>query len=457
MPSSDHDYDSDSDVSSETSTVVYDHEPFETYQTRVRNLLCILYGPDTGRAAEITRLSGGGFNRIIGATLPTNSAAPFADLILRVPRFSSAEVATQVGLLRALHASLPVPTVEHYDTGMDNALGEPYVLLRRLPGQNLHDVLLDMEFDERCDVAKQVARLIAKIHNVILPPGIGPLAGDGEGKLRIRRFPDGSLGSEDMPPTEHPSDAGDTRGRAPLPTTFPEFVTTRLAELKAHALHQGPAHAFRVELCDELLEASKNLLPTFALSGRVALFHRDFAARNILVDRTLHGNGWTITGVLDWDDCEAAPLEIAAVWPGWLWSSKDEEEADFDENEWDPDLPVPNEECERIKRAFVEEIEELEPGFQEMARRTRDGCLRSLYERARGGFLSNEHMEGVDRVVGAAQRLAELDARRRLQVVKKASCAKLSACSITSKDGHSRKGTFTPQLYAPAAIVVSER
>ncbi|KAG8745561.1 hypothetical protein FRC10_007739 [Ceratobasidium sp. 414] len=159
-----------------------------------------------------------------------------------------------------------------------------------------------------------------------------------------------------------------TRGRAPIPTTFPEFVATRLAELTAHARRQGPAHAFRVKLCNELSHASRGLLRTFALSNRIALFHRDFAARNILVARAAHGGGWTITGVLDWDDCEAAPLEIAAVWPGWLWASEDEEEADFNENEWDPDLPVPNEECERIKRAFVEEIEKLEPGFQEMGR-----------------------------------------------------------------------------------------
>ncbi|KAG8747490.1 hypothetical protein FRC10_000626 [Ceratobasidium sp. 414] len=393
--SSSQDSDSGSNVSSETSTVAFSHEPFETYQARVRNLLCALYGPDTGRAAEIARLPGGGFNH----------------LILRVPRFSDANVATQVGLLRALHASLPVPMVEHYDAGVDNALGEPYVLLRRLPGQNLYDVLLEMDLNERCGVAKQVAQLIAKIHDVVLPPGIGPLSGDCEGKLRIQCFPNSPPhpdGPKETAPTENQGGAEDIRGCAPPPATFLEFVATRLAGLTAHALQQGPDHAFRVGLCNELLHASKRLLHTFALSNRIVLFHRDFAARNILVARAAHGGGWTITGVLDWDECEAAPLEIAAVWPGWLWASKDEEEADFNENEWDPDLPVPNEECERIKRAFVEEIEKLEPGFQELVRRTRDGCLRPLYERARGGIGSNEDMKDVDRVVEAAQRLAKL-------------------------------------------------
>ena len=64
------------------------------------------------------------------------------------------------------------------------------------------------------------------------------------------------------------------------------------------------------------------------------------AARNILVTYTVD-RGWYITGVLDWDDCEVVPLEIACVCPGWLWAAADEPgEANFDENEWDPDLPV---------------------------------------------------------------------------------------------------------------------
>ncbi|EUC55023.1 phosphotransferase enzyme family protein [Rhizoctonia solani AG-3 Rhs1AP] len=402
----DSDVDSDvgSDADSETSTVEYSHEPFDTYQNRVRELLCVLYGSNAGRVAEISRLSGGGFNRIIGVTLLLDGHRKH--FILRVPRFDNVNVSAQVCILRSLRPFFPVPEVESYDSGTDNSLEGPYILMHRLPGQSLYDILEELDIDERCDMAKQIAQLIAKIHSFALPPGVGPLYGDTEGNLRVGRSPTSPPWSEDKKIIEDLNDAG---GRVLIPMTFSEFVTTRLAEFSADALRAGSGQEFKVKLYDQLLHASNILLRTFTLSDRIALFHRDLAPRNILVDRNGEGGSWTVTGVLDWDDCEAAPYEIAGVWPGWLWQSRGEVEMDFEENEWDPDIPVTNEESKRIKQVFVKEIEELEPGFQEMARRTRDNCLRQLYERARGGIWSTQHIKEVERVVAVAQGLTQAD------------------------------------------------
>jgi len=55
---------------------------------------------------------------------------------------------------------------------------------------------------------------------------------------------------------------------------------------------------------------------------------------------------------------------------------------------------------------FFDEIEKLEPGFLEMVRRTRDGLLRLVYERARGGFFSNNVKE-LDRIGAAANKLTK--------------------------------------------------
>ncbi|KAL5634297.1 hypothetical protein ACGC1H_006191 [Rhizoctonia solani] len=400
---SDVDSDVGSGTDSETSTVEYSHEPFDTYQTRVRELLCALYGSNAGRVAEISRLSGGGFNRIIGVTLLLDGHRKH--FILRVPRFDNANVFAQVCILRSLRSFFPVPQAESYDTGTDNSLGGPYIFMHRLSGQSLCGILDELDTDERCDMAKQIARLIAKIHSVALPPGVGPLYGDTEGNLRVGRSPTSPPWSDDKKVIE---DLTDAEGRILIPKTFSEFVTIRLTEFSADVLRAGSGQEFKVKLYDRLLHASKSLLRTFALSDRIALFHRDFAPRNILVDRT-GGGGWTITGVLDWDDCEAAPYEIASVWPGWLWQSRGEVEVDFEENEWDPDMPLTNEESKQIKQVFVKEIEELEPGFQEMARRTRDSCLRQLYERARGGIWSTQHIREVERVIAVAQELTDAD------------------------------------------------
>jgi serine/threonine protein kinase len=197
-------------------------------------LSCALYGSETAKSTQIARLSGGGFNRIIGITLSVstipiqlrrrdpsyrsqntsscwwnrNHTSAFGaglDLILRIPRFDRTDVAVQASLLHALRPSLPVPVVEHYDAGSDNALGQPYILMRRLPGHNLHDTLFKMTTNERCQIAKQVAQLIVKIHAISLPHGIGPLSADDTGQLRIMQFPVDPQDDEFENGTETPS------------------------------------------------------------------------------------------------------------------------------------------------------------------------------------------------------------------------------------------------------------
>ena len=80
------------------------------------------------------------------------------------------------------------------------------------------------------------------------------------------------------------------------------------------------------------------------------------------------------------------------------------------ENGWDPDLPVPDDESGLIRKSFVDEIEKLKPGSLEMARRTKDGCLGLVYERAWKGFFSNEHVEELDQIEAAAKKLTRSSA-----------------------------------------------
>ena len=75
-----------SDSGSETSTVGYSHEPFTTYQTRVLDLVCALYGSETAKTAQIAGLSGGGSNRIIGITLSVSTISSNSEAVLRIPR-----------------------------------------------------------------------------------------------------------------------------------------------------------------------------------------------------------------------------------------------------------------------------------------------------------------------------------------------------------------------------------
>lgn len=64
-------------VHSDTSTLEWDHEPFETFQHKVSQLVSSLL-PASGPPI-ITRLQGGGYNRVIGVSFPDTTR----ELLLR--------------------------------------------------------------------------------------------------------------------------------------------------------------------------------------------------------------------------------------------------------------------------------------------------------------------------------------------------------------------------------------
>ncbi|QRV91919.1 phosphotransferase enzyme family protein [Ceratobasidium sp. AG-Ba] len=267
-----------SDAALETSTVRYDHEPFSVYQLRVRELLRDLYGQTTGDLADIIRLPGVSFNRIIGITILHSNIPKM--MILRVPRFDGSTLVDQFAVLRHLCPFIPVPELEGYNQSRDNALGDPYMLLHSRPGQNLYTIWHHLGTTQRCNIAKQVAQLISKILRVPLPPGIGPISCNANAELCIGRMPTTPPWPDEMEITE---ESNTTETRAQIPATFSRYVHTRLAEFRTKAVRRESGGRFKVELYDRLLDVFRGLLDTFAYSGRVALFHRDFAPRNLLI------------------------------------------------------------------------------------------------------------------------------------------------------------------------------
>ena len=81
--------DADLGSESDSSTVVYDHEPFEAFKARVLELCQTVLAPSSG-GISIERVRGGGFNRIIGISIASNEGPAASQYILRVPRFEAA-------------------------------------------------------------------------------------------------------------------------------------------------------------------------------------------------------------------------------------------------------------------------------------------------------------------------------------------------------------------------------
>ncbi|TAQ90605.1 hypothetical protein B7494_g1058 [Chlorociboria aeruginascens] len=87
---------------SDSSTVFYDHEPFETFSARGLELCQTVPAPSNSQIS-IERMHEGGFNRIIGVSITTNESLAVSQYILRIPRFEVAQLNRDLAPLQLLH------------------------------------------------------------------------------------------------------------------------------------------------------------------------------------------------------------------------------------------------------------------------------------------------------------------------------------------------------------------
>lgn len=142
-----------------TSTVYYEHEPFETFQHRVVDLCNTVL--DKG-SPTVERLRGGGFNRVIGLLLPE------CYYILRIPRSQDASISHDIAPLELLrhYPGIPAPTIIIFDISRDNALGEPYMIQERIPGLPLLSEYPGLPHKAKCAVARNLGRVFSIMHGL---------------------------------------------------------------------------------------------------------------------------------------------------------------------------------------------------------------------------------------------------------------------------------------------------
>src|SRR5258708_13861282 len=160
----------------------------------------------------------------------------------------------------------------------------------------------------RCAMAVQIARLIVAIHAVPVPSGIGPLSVDNFEKLCLGHFRDDDAddADEEGNMTDHTVHYGST------PQKLPEFIQMLIMNIHASALRRSPDDTYIPKLCVDLERASRPLLCGVQLTNRNVLFHRDFAARNILVTYPAD-RGSYFSRLLTLSDCGMVLLAISPV------------------------------------------------------------------------------------------------------------------------------------------------
>ncbi|MBE3049300.1 aminoglycoside phosphotransferase family protein, partial [Candidatus Bathyarchaeota archaeon] len=345
-----------------TSTVVYEHEPFDTFRLRVLELATGTVWPGSAKDEIIVeRLRGGGFNRIIGIDrispetttryilrllgIDRTSPKTRTQYILRIPRFDSAQIDNEVATLQFLHehTGIPAPEVVSFDETENNALGSPYSVQKLIPGADLYSTYPKLSHEERCRVARELGAICNQMLSV---------RSNVAGKLVLPTDRKDSKAPLEVAPLES-KDANLVKPYSqstPTKTTH-ELLTVMFLARKAYDLELCPDDEDGGELWDGLSQMTSELDADGWLTDRHnSIAHLDFAPRNILANPTPDTQLPIISAILDWDSAVLAPAFMSCAPPLWVWAWQDDE--DEDERTANDDPPTAN--GRELKKLFEE-------------------------------------------------------------------------------------------------------
>lgn len=310
---------SSSSDASDSSSVVYEQEPFCTFHRRVLDLAANLWPDSDASQFSVERLHGGAFHRIIGLTR-RQPASGETKYIVRIPRFDSAQVDDEVAALYYLaKTAIPAPTVLNFDKTPNNALGLPYMVQNRIAGTNLYSCFPALHHRQKLHIAGELGAIFFQMLEARSSRGGRLVLSDEKGEARI----------------------------APLsisksPTLFEDNTLSDpfqwLSALFAARHAEDPSDT----LWYEFGLMTRDLHAGGWFDGLwYSLAHLDLAPRNILVDTTATSgpSHQIIKGVLDWDSAVVTPCFMSCYPPLWIWAWREDEAEDERTANDDPGTP----------------------------------------------------------------------------------------------------------------------
>ena len=299
--------------------------------------------------------------------------------ILRVPVFLSSRkfdedrylpVLNSVALLNSLAETLTVPRVKAYSATKDNALGKPFMVQARLPGQSLDKVWPELAHADRLEIVDLFVELLAK-HEVTTYA----TAGGFEAHLSIPSSMNDFATPAGAIPIIKPFDAGDEEF-----LENPQVLRDRAgADVKALLIShlngfiamdirkEGEENEFLAPKLRGLLAIVDELDREGAFAGGpqpINLHHSDLEPRNIVVAKD--DGIWRITGVIDWDDTQANSRVLTRKPPSWIWDFDDEEITGYMDCDFHPIFPL-TESNMALKNRFDARAAETLPDYMEEA------------------------------------------------------------------------------------------
>ena len=424
---------------SETSTVKFDHTPFEEYKTQVQQLCHQLWCPSSPPKAPVSsskdlrsasgsrilgvlrkkkaapapqpktpakqflieRMRGGSYNRVTAITILDSEGKEDTRVVLRVPRYAwESTPEREVALLRYVrqYTSIPVPEVIAVDYSSNNLLKDPYVVQKRIPGITISAAKHEREIttEQWCTVAREIGRTMLELQKVTKPtPGLieSSLNKDGSHSFSVTPF---DIKSAHDPDWKEKAAAVTAETKASVLDLYKEstfrFLITQFGRWMADELDRRPDGIYSWDFMHRLAGVAGQMNEMSLLGDDInCLAHLDLAGRNIMVEFP-PDEPLKITGYLDWDSAVFAPRFVACAPPWWLWQDEDDA-TDYQEDESKANDTPAQPHKQEIKRAFEETVGEdfltyaYEPEFQ---------LARKLFHIAIHGNSSSQQLQLVE-------------------------------------------------------------
>ncbi|KAF2636568.1 hypothetical protein P280DRAFT_408757 [Massarina eburnea CBS 473.64] len=404
---SDNECDSDFDDSaSETSTIAYEHlehEPFETFQTKVAELATDIF-PE-GSKIDVERMKGGSFNRVVGLTvsrpktknkfitkwllgcLGMRTSTKYNEpqkYILRIPRFNTKSLEREVAVLKVVaeKLSLPIPQVVKYDISKENALGKPYMVQSRLFGDNLAKIGDTLNMEQWKCVANRITEITAEIAELTSTSAgeiaLGNLNHPSDHEVEIEKFGVPHRGTTSDIGPEHQQNA----------------LLFLLEQCERWRKYQNSKGFCWEHIWDGFADISRSLQKRGFLDGAFSLVHGDLKGYNLLVN-VKDASTVQVTGVIDWDFASFAPKFMAYRAPFWLWNAEDMDSYDED-NEENANVSPEGETQKELKRVFENAASDE---FKKFAFQPEAMLARRMFEILKKGMFSSGAVEEAEAIL----------------------------------------------------------
>ena len=364
------DNESENDAVSETNTVIYGQEPFETIQHKVVALAAKIFRRSP-RDITVHEMKGGSFNRVIGVSIAQKAkkftlawflfpclsarkkkkAAQSKSYVVRVPRTRyededgakdmAEDMEREVSILKTVGSRLPlpIPKVASYDLTTANIFERPYMIQTHLPGRTLAtDLWTKLNMEQKKHLAKEITALVPTIASV--EGSVGDISSQN-----LYNPPNSPVHTQTFHITSR-------ENKKPEPALIDDPFVYMLGRCKAWSDYENSEGASFDDIWKSFANITRALDDRGFLDGPCVLVHGDLKIYNILAEVRSDTEA-VITGVIDWDTAIIAPEFMAYRAPFYLWTPADMS-SDKEDDESVANVELVTDEDRILKQVFVD-------------------------------------------------------------------------------------------------------